>query len=50
MQLKGLLKRPLKGIEGSVFDGSIGVGDPASWCLIPLLDHRKAVEIVELLE
>ena len=47
--MKGLLKGPLKGLEGSVFEGSIGVGDPASWCLIPLLDHTKAVEIVELL-
>ena len=49
MLLKGLLKRPLKGLVESVFNDGIWAGDSASWDLIPLLDHTKADETVELL-
>ena len=49
MLLKGLLKRPLGGLEESVFDSGILGCDFELWCLNFLLDYMKAVKIGELL-
>lgn len=46
--VEGFAEQAAKGLEGSIFAGSIWGSDSALWHFIPLLDHTEAVEIVEV--